>query len=417
VSVFTSKEKRVIGILSTGTFLEYFDFYLYMHFATVLNRMFFATGDEFSTYLMTSFAYCSSYLFRPIGALVFGHIGDKYGRKYVIRITMTMMGLSCIGIGLLPTYESIGIWASIMITLFRAMQGISTMGEIVGAEIYLSEYLKGRSIFSAVAIVSFFSYLACSVALCGIKLVLLDYFDFRLLFIFGISIFMVGYFARRNLSETREYIQSAKSKVIHDPISIKTYIYAAILESVIPIGGFLSIIGMHNIYRSQYGYDDSMIVNVSMLGVSGAIIYTFSLIFLTLKFNPYKLALIRNLVAIFLMCVAPFLFNTYPSLEITMCIHFTIFVVITSYNPMNVVVYRCIPTLKRFKFVSLVFSGSRAVIALISSFGLIVLQPYLGNYVYSAFALPFLIPSIFAIKHFRDLDSKNPNGLLRHYND
>ena len=199
MAIFTRKEKEVVSILSIGTFLEYFDFYLYLHFATVLNKLFFAATDEFSTYLLTSFAYCSSYVFRPIGALIFGYIGDTYGRKYVIRITLFMMGLSCFGIFMLPTYDDIGVWASVMITLFRAMQGVSTMGEVVGGEIYLSEYLKGRSVFVGLTVILLMCNLGCMAALFGIKLALADYFNFRYLFLFGVCIFGIGYFARRNL--------------------------------------------------------------------------------------------------------------------------------------------------------------------------------------------------------------------------
>ena len=235
MAIFTRKEKEVVSILSIGTFLEYFDFYLYLHFATVLNKLFFAATDEFSTYLLTSFAYCSSYVFRPIGALIFGYIGDTYGRKYVIRITLFMMGLSCFGIFMLPTYDDIGVWASVMITLFRAMQGVSTMGEVVGGEIYLSEYLKGRSVFVGLTVILLMCNLGCMAALFGIKLALADYFNFRYLFLFGVCIFGLGYFARRNLSETPEFIRSILARPTVESISIVTWFSALMVYCVVPV--------------------------------------------------------------------------------------------------------------------------------------------------------------------------------------
>lgn len=417
MAIFTRKEKEVVSILSIGTFLEYFDFYLYLHFASVLNKLFFAVSDEFSSYLLTSFAYCSSYVFRPIGALIFGHIGDTYGRKYVIRITLFMMGLSCLGIFMLPTYDDIGVWASVMITLFRAMQGVSTMGEVVGGEIYLSEYLKGRNVFVGLAIIITMCNLACIIALFGIKLALNDYFSFRYLFLFGISIFVLGYFARRNLVESPDFIKSMLARPHVENISVKTWFYSLFLNAIVPVGLFIAIIGIHNIYREVYNYTDSMIIGVSLMGVISCTCYSILAIFMGLIFNPYRLALIRSTLAVILLLIMPFCLTYYPSLIMTMVLHCLVCVLMCGEFHVSALMYRNVPTLKRFKFSAINFSLSRALIAIISGFGLVVMQPYLGNYTYSVFGLPFLIGYLFAIKHFRDLDMKNPNGLLQHYNN
>lgn len=417
MAIFTRKEKEVVTILSIGTFLEYFDLYLYLHFATVLNKLFFAPTDEFSSYLLTSFAYCSSYLFRPVAAVVFGHIGDTYGRKYVIRITLFMMGLSCFGICMLPTYDEIGVWASVMITLFRAMQGMSSMGEVVGGEIYLSEYLKGRTVFVGLTIILLMCNVGCIAALFGIKLVLSDSFSFRYLFAGGICIFVLGYFARRNLVESPEFLKSILARPTAESISLKTWFSSLMINGIVPVGLFITIIGIQNIYRSVYGYTDAMVVNVSLLGVGCSTVYTVLNIYFSLKFNPYKLSLIRAILAVVVLMFVPFLLNHYPSLLMTMVIHGLICALMCGEFNMSGVMYRNVPTLKRFTFNALTFSISRALIALISGFGLVVMQPYLGNYTYTVFGMPFLIGYLFAIKHFRDLDLKNPNGLLQHYNN
>lgn len=417
MAIFTSKEKEVVTILSIGTFLEYFDLYLYLHFASVLNKLFFAPTDQYSSFLLTSFAYCSSYIFRPIAAIVFGYIGDKYGRKYIIRITLFMMGLSCFGIFMLPTYDDIGVWASVMITLFRAMQGMSSMGEVVGGEIYLSEYLKGRNVFVGLTIILLMCNIGCIVALFGIKLALAEYFNFRYLFLFGICIFVLGYFARRNLSESPEFIKAILARQTVESISIKTWFSSLMINAIVPVGLFLAIIGMHNIYRSVYEYTDEMIISISLMGVGCNTIITILNIYFSLKFSPYKLAFIRSSLAVLLLLCIPFLLSYYPSLIMTMVIHGLICILISGEFHMSGVMFRNVPTLKRFTFNAINFSVSRAFIALISGFGLVVMQPYLGNYTYTVFGLPFLIGYLFAIKHFRDLDLKNPNGLLQHYNN
>lgn len=417
MAIFTRKEKEVVSILSIGTFLEYFDFYLYLHFATVLNKLFFAPQDEFSTYLLTSFAYCSSYIFRPIGALIFGYIGDTYGRKYVIRITLFMMGLSCFGIFMLPTYDDIGVWASVMITLFRAMQGISTMGEVVGGEIYLSEYLKGRNIFFGLAILLMMCNLGCIAALFGIKLALLDYFNFRYLFLFGICIFVLGYFARRNLVESPDFIKSMLARPNVESISFKTWFYGLIINSVVPVGFFIGIIGIQNILRSQYSYTELQVVSINLISVVINTVWSSVVMGLVLIVSPYTLSLLRNWLAIGLLVIIPFLLNVFPSEVITLIIYCLVFITIGGDSHLLPVVYRNVPTLKRFKFSAINFSVSRALIAVISGFGLVVMQPYLGNYTCTVFGLPFLIGYLFAIKHFKELDEKNPNGLLQHYNN
>lgn len=107
-----SQQKESIGLLSIGTFLEYFDLLLYVHMAVLLNELFFPKADPFTASLHSAFAFCSTYVLRPFGALIFGYIGDNIGRKATVVITTTMMSLSCMLMASLPTYSQIGITAS-----------------------------------------------------------------------------------------------------------------------------------------------------------------------------------------------------------------------------------------------------------------------------------------------------------------
>jgi MFS family permease len=105
----TREQKEAVGLLSIGTFLEYFDLMLYIHMAVILNELFFPKYDPHAAQLLLAFAFCGTYLLRPIGALIFGWIGDTIGRKVTVIITTFMMALSCIIIASLPTYAEIGI--------------------------------------------------------------------------------------------------------------------------------------------------------------------------------------------------------------------------------------------------------------------------------------------------------------------
>jgi len=103
-SSLTKEQKEAIGILQIGTFLEYFDLMLYVHMAIVLNELFFPKTDPYTSKLIATAAFGSTFVFRPFGALVFGYIGDNIGRKPTVIITTVMMALSCTVMANLPTY-------------------------------------------------------------------------------------------------------------------------------------------------------------------------------------------------------------------------------------------------------------------------------------------------------------------------
>ncbi|XVN43072.1 MAG: MFS transporter [Candidatus Rickettsia vulgarisii] len=103
--------------------------------ATLLNELFFEPTDPFTSSLRTAFAFCSSYILRPVGALIFGWLGDNIGRKHTVIITTFMMAMSCLMMAVLPTYAQIGIAATWLVTICRIMQGLSSQGEFVGAYI------------------------------------------------------------------------------------------------------------------------------------------------------------------------------------------------------------------------------------------------------------------------------------------
>ena len=104
VQKLTKEQKQAVGILSIGTFLEYFDLMLYVHMAVLLNDLFFSKEDEFSLQLLSAFSFCITFIFRPIGAILIGRLGDRIGRKATVIITTTTMSISCIVMANLPTW-------------------------------------------------------------------------------------------------------------------------------------------------------------------------------------------------------------------------------------------------------------------------------------------------------------------------
>jgi len=134
------EEKKVIFASSLGTVFEWYDFYLYATLAPFFAALFFPPGNATAALLSAFAAYAAGFLVRPFGALVFGRIGDLVGRKYTFLMTILFMGGSTFLVGLLPTYETIGWAAPVLLVTLRLVQGLALGGEYGGAATYVAEH-------------------------------------------------------------------------------------------------------------------------------------------------------------------------------------------------------------------------------------------------------------------------------------
>jgi MFS family permease len=133
--------RSVILAASLGTLFEWYDFYLYGSLAVFFGGLFFPSGNETAQLLASLATFGAGFGVRPLGALVFGHLGDLVGRKYTFLITMASMGLSTAFIGFLPTYQSWGLVATVLLVLLRLLQGLALGGEYGGAATYVAEHV------------------------------------------------------------------------------------------------------------------------------------------------------------------------------------------------------------------------------------------------------------------------------------
>jgi MFS family permease len=133
--------RRVLVASSLGTLFEWYDFYLYGSLAVFFGGLFFPPGNETAQLLASLATFGAGFGVRPLGALVFGHIGDRVGRKYTFLVTMAAMGLGTALIGLVPTYESWGLVATLLLVLLRLLQGLALGGEYGGAATYVAEHV------------------------------------------------------------------------------------------------------------------------------------------------------------------------------------------------------------------------------------------------------------------------------------
>ena len=134
------RHRKVIFASSLGTVFEWYDFYLYGSLSAIISRQFFSGVNETTGFIFALLAFAAGFFVRPFGALVFGRLGDLVGRKHTFLITIVIMGVSTAAVGLLPTYESIGIVAPVALILMRLLQGLALGGEYGGAATYVAEH-------------------------------------------------------------------------------------------------------------------------------------------------------------------------------------------------------------------------------------------------------------------------------------
>ncbi|MCD8842795.1 MFS transporter [Staphylococcus gallinarum] len=139
-TVDINQAKKSVFATGIGNAMEWFDFALYSYLAVIISKNFFSQVENDEIKLIFTFAtFAIAFLLRPVGGIVFGKIGDKYGRKVVLTSTIILMAISTFIIGILPTYDQIGIWAPIILLIARIMQGFSVGGEYAGAMVYIAE--------------------------------------------------------------------------------------------------------------------------------------------------------------------------------------------------------------------------------------------------------------------------------------
>src|SRR6476646_5105158 len=137
----SAKEIRlVIAASSAGTIFEWFDFFIYGTLAALIGKAFFPADNVTLQLLLVWAGFAVGFGFRPLGAVLFGFLGDRLGRKYTFLVTVTLMGIATAGVGLVPSASTIGMAAPVIVILLRILQGLALGGEYGGAAIYVAEH-------------------------------------------------------------------------------------------------------------------------------------------------------------------------------------------------------------------------------------------------------------------------------------
>ncbi|MGV6994350.1 MFS transporter [Desulfovibrio sp. QI0430] len=210
----SKKEMRKVVIASLlGATIEWYDFFLYGVVAgIVFNKLYFPTADPFIGTIMAYSTFAIGYLARPLGGFIFGHYGDKLGRKRMLILTMLIMGIATMGIGLVPTYASIGIAAPILLQTLRLCQGLGLGGEWGGAVLMTYEYASDRqkAFYASIPQMGLATGLCLSSGMVALLSWLLDNEQFlewgwRFAFLVSVVLIAIALYVRTHILETPEF--------------------------------------------------------------------------------------------------------------------------------------------------------------------------------------------------------------------
>ncbi|MBL3668031.1 MFS transporter [Streptomyces sp. M2CJ-2] len=203
---------KVIRAAVLGTVVEYYDFGIYGYMATLIATHFFVESDPNTALLSTFAAFAVAFFLRAPGGVLFGHVGDKYGRKKALTWTILLMSVATAGIGLIPSYATLGLWATCLLVLCRCLQGFAAGGELSGANAFVSEHAPAHRrafhtsfVNTGTYLGSLFASLVALVLTVSVSEEIVRAWAWRIPFILSLFIGVIGLYIRSQLPETEQF--------------------------------------------------------------------------------------------------------------------------------------------------------------------------------------------------------------------
>lgn len=304
-------QRKLLFLSSLGGILEFYDFIIYALFAEYIAHAFFPAANTLMSLIITFATFAIGYLVRPLGGIVFGHFGDRIGRKATFTISIFMMALATLAIGITPPFTMIGIAAPIIIVTLRIIQGLSIGGEIPGAITYVSESLADKK------------GLACGIIFCALLLGIalgsitqatitdlfnetqMQSFGFRIPFILGGIFGIASYVLRRELRESSQFLAIEKRIERFPMVPVIKKHWAEVIIGILTVSICAALISSLFLFIPSYF---SKVLNLPPTAylwerTAATIFGAFMTIlfgYLADKINPYKLLLALNLSAFLL---------------------------------------------------------------------------------------------------------------------
>lgn len=276
--------RRVILSCMIGNALEWYDFALYGYFATTIGQLFFPKFSIFYSLMATFGVFAAGFIMRPLGGVIFGHIGDKIGRKSALLWSIYLMAIPTALTGLLPTYEQIGWIAPLLLTLIRLAQGLSLGGEFTGSMIFVVEHAQKENrglygswvVFSLLLGILVGSAIATSICYFLSSEQVLDW-GWRIPFLLSVAGGFVGTIMRRTVHEPEQFAKAKEQHKEHStPIKalfkshFRTILYVINIELTLSVGFYLIVTFINNYLTVLLNFDmvtSLMLTTVGMVAM------------------------------------------------------------------------------------------------------------------------------------------------------
>lgn len=207
----------VITASSVGTLIEWYDFFIFGSLATIISTNFFPRENPAASFLATLATFSAGLIVRPVGAIVFGRLGDIIGRKHTFMVTLSVMGVSTVGMGLVPGYETIGFMAPVIVLILRLVQGLALGGEYGGAAVYIAEHSppgKRGLLTSWIQTTSGLAFILSVTVILLIKSLMAEeawlLWGWRIPFLASVFLVGVSIYVRRKMSESPLFAEAVK---------------------------------------------------------------------------------------------------------------------------------------------------------------------------------------------------------------
>ena len=222
MSLATNHLRRVLFSSSVGGVLEMYDFVLFIFLAPILAHNFLPKQNPTIALMYTLVIFAVGYLVRPLGGVLFGHFGDRVGRKRGLLVAITLMGVATVAIGCLPSYQQVGIASTILLLLCRLVQGVAVGGDLPGALIFTGEHSSERTIAFNCSLVflgiNLGSLLAAGSVAClhyGLATQAMLSWGWRLPFLASAMLFLLGRYMRKRAPESADFLHQQNAKQLY----------------------------------------------------------------------------------------------------------------------------------------------------------------------------------------------------------
>ncbi|HZZ75260.1 MAG TPA: MFS transporter, partial [Puia sp.] len=301
-----------------GTLIEWYDFYIFGSLATIISTHFFPRENPTASFLATLATFAAGLVVRPFGSLFFGRLGDMIGRKYTFMITMVIMGGSTFAIGLIPSYDTIGFWAPVIILILRLLQGLAIGGEYGGAATFVAEHapVNRRGFWTSwIQTTVIFAFITSIVVIIATKMVMdkssWESWGWRIPFLASILLLFISVWIRRNMRESPLFLKAkTEGRISVNPIkesfgnktNMKVVLLALFgLTMGVAAGGWATVLYAQTFLIKTMQLDFDQANRIVMIGIFLASLFTIFFGWLSDRIGRKPLLMFSLLLAVLLI--------------------------------------------------------------------------------------------------------------------